>query len=256
MAASLVRDIGERPRLGGRDIEITHPPADLVVLGSPRFNQLADRLQQHLALRCQYVSARAKGDAATRDAADTLAPAQRVLRLVTADGEELSASVDHGHGGETGGSDTGPHSGIDYGLITYARLANGRHLLWISGIHDAGAVGAAEVVHEQGPRLDEAVQGVHSSEPFALTQLVRATYGARVSAECFGDAMLSRHSPAAGLPASSHQSTAVTAGIRGILFDLGDVVMKFDRDRSYRAIAHLHGSDYASIRATMRRPGR
>lgn len=251
--ASLRREFGDRPRLSPRDVDVQHPPTDLVVIGSPRFNAFADRVQQQLSLRCQYVSARAKGDAAARDEADSLAPAHRVLRLVTADGEELSASADHGHAGSVDGTDSEPLTGIDYGLIAYARFANGRQLLWISGIHAAGALGAAQVVREQAGRLEAAIEGVHTAEPFALTQIVRVTYGARPVAECLGDALLSRHTaPPRSAVTTTGGPAEPQAAVRGILFDLGDVVMKFDRDRSYRAIAQLHGSDYSSVRERIR----
>jgi FMN phosphatase YigB (HAD superfamily) len=212
---------------------------DLLLTGSPRFNPLAERVQQLFDLPCQYVSARVRADASSRDESPVLTPAQRTLRIVTTHGDELSASIDNGIG--RGGD------GTDYGLIVFAILPQGRRLIWLSGIHGKGTLGAYKCLIDHAGRILASVQRAGSAPGTAVTQLVRVKYTARsneegldgIDGELLGDAVPS------GLRAESSKG-------RAVLFDLGDVVMKFDRDRTYRSIGHLERSDYRRVRDRIR----
>ena len=213
--------------------DLTPTGRNLIVVGSPRFNALADQLQQALALPCQYAPALATGDAAARDASDALSRSLRVLRLVSSEGEELSASVD-----------ASGDRGVDYGMIVYARLEAGCRLLWISGIRAQGVLGAwrhvvetpSLVEHMDAAMANAVSTGQPASEAMAATQVVRV--GASGATSALGAFHLSG-------------SRVLHTSPRGLLVDLGDVVMKFDRDRGYRAIAHLLERDYREVRAAV-----
>lgn len=218
---------------------------DLVVIGSPRFNPVADQLQHVLGLHWQYVTARSTGDAATRDDRSSLSRTLRVISLVSDVGDALSASGDSlASPGAADDADEsgvmGAHasaSGVDYGMVVYARLEGGRQVLWLSGIRATGVRGALRCLIEHPALIDRMADAIASRGPasdvIAVTQVVRVA----------GTASLTMLDELRLSTAPARRTTA-----RGLLVDLGDVVMRFDRDRGYRAIADLQGRQYRDVR--------
>jgi FMN phosphatase YigB (HAD superfamily) len=227
--------LGTVTRTDAATIDLSSSPSDVLIVGSPRFNRLADRVQQLYDLPCQYVSARARGDAGVRDASPVLTPLHRTLRIVTTHGDELAASIDNGIGKDS--------DGTDYGLIVLATLPNGRRLFWFSGIHGKGTLGAFQCFVRHADRLLPVLDACRAPST-AITQLVRVKYAAGsdelsvrgIDGEMLGDPVISK--------AAARRSEK-----RAVVLDLGDVVMKFDRDRTYRSIAHLLRADYRAVRA-------
>ena len=221
-------------RVHPSEVDLAAPGRDFVVIGSPRFNPVAERIQQFFDLPCEYVSARATGDAGSRDESTIATASQRALRIVTRHGDELAASIDNGIGHDG--------AGTDYGLIVLAQLDHGRRLIWLSGIHGKGTLGVYDCATRYADRILAELDAIRNQTNKAITYLVRVKYAANssegsiesIEGEILGERVVSGVAPK-------------ETGRRALLIDLGDVVMKFYRERTYRSIGHLTGLDYREV---------
>jgi len=196
----------------------------LIVIGSTRFNPLAEQVQRFFALPYGYVFARA-GDT----------PADRTLRIVTEYGDELSASRDNFI--DRGGA------GVDYGILFVGNLSGGKRIFWISGIHGLGSLGVYGFLKEHAAHVASEVDALGGEEDAGVSWLLRVHHERRST-----DAGLEGiEAEALGSPARCRRRSTA-ARKRALLVDLGGVIVDFDRTRSYRAIAHSAGLPFGEVR--------
>jgi HAD superfamily hydrolase (TIGR01509 family) len=192
----------------------THPAFPLVILGSPRYNSLAEALQRAFHLPYQFVVSRHSKD-----------PPERRLSVLTEAGEELVATQDQHY--DAGGVD------YDYGIFLVATLNTGRKLFWVAGIHSAGTAGLWQYIESQSAEAP----GWLPARPEEFTAvLVRVRFELKEEGEKKHVNILGAE--ALGSPRRASLKARATPVPRAVLCDLGDVLMYFDRGRTYRAIAH------------------
>lgn len=204
-------------------VRLEDPSCHVVVTGSPRYNKLAELIQMYFDLPYQYVF--------TRSAAT---PDDRVLRIITEYGDELSASRDNW-------IDWGDR-GVDYGVLFVASLAHGKRLIWLSGIHGKGTLGVYRCLVENADRVLAELQGLRNEHGIGVSWLVRVRYDRRssdsssdgIEAEILGSSSKVLHKKLGGNP-------------RALVADLGGVIMDFDRTRTYRAIGHVVGMTFGEV---------
>jgi FMN phosphatase YigB (HAD superfamily) len=195
-----------------QDIDLSRPTDDIVCIGSPRHNELAAQIQQYFDLPFQFIFTE-MGRAAT---------AKR-LAIVTEFGEELLASPDYR------GEDR--EQEVDYGLLLVGHLAQRRKLIWLAGIHGIGTLGVCKYLKERASRIH---RDMPNEQDRTSAHLLRVTYklppsGERDRAEIQSVELLG---------AVRTVNRRNESPCRAVVFDFGNVLMDFDRNRTYRAVAH------------------
>jgi len=115
-------------------------------------------------------------------------------------------------------------------------------MLWFSGIHGRGTLGAYKGLLENAVRLLVEVRKLGNQEDVAVSCLVRIRYPAASR-----DASLEGiEAEILGQPVSCGRK-AFAERRRALFVDLGGVLMDFDRTRTYRAIAHQVAMDYRVV---------
>jgi glucose-1-phosphatase len=251
VAAALARRIRGRFETDAKENSLKYSTSHQIVIGSPRHNGVADDLQRAFDLPFQYVVTTAAGGG--RD---------RVFSIVTSQGDELTPSRDDG--GEQDGER------IDYGILFLGKLASGKKVLWISGIHDAGTRGVHDyLVRNAAPIHDALADPERDGDGLAWLFRVRYTTGtddyatgtddcttgtddateARDTGDCAKIAI--RSTELLGGPLAATRKTG--AKPRALICDLGRVIVDFDRNRTYRAFAKRLGKPAEELRAQVDR---
>jgi len=213
----------EQDRRYDPNIDLANPLDHVVVTGSPRYNTMAQRIQQFFDLPYEYVFARTEGE-----------PSERALRIVTVHGDELSSSRDNFIENES--------SGIDYGILLVGSLTRGKRILWFSGIHGKGTLGVYKCFKMRADKILADYRAIGHEENVVLSLLVRIHYNAS-----------SRDSGLDGIEPEVLGQTSVcrlkkaTRNRKALFVDLGGVLMEFDRTRTYRAMAHVLQLDYKEV---------
>ena len=221
--------LDEQDRRYDPNIDLANPLDHVVVTGSPRYNAMAQRIQQFFDLPYEYVFARTEGE-----------PSKRALRIVTVHGDELSSSRDNFIENEA--------SGIDYGILLVGTLTRGRRILWFSGIHGKGTLGVYKCFNMRADKILADYRAISQQENVALSLLVRIHYDASSS-----DSGLDGIEPEVlGKPSVCHPKKA-TKNRKALFVDLGGVLMEFDRTRTYRAMAHVLQRDYEEVQDRIER---
>jgi HAD superfamily hydrolase (TIGR01509 family) len=128
---------------------------------------------------------------------------------------------------------------VDYGILLIGVLPDGKRLLWISGIHGAGTEGASEFLRQNAAEI---VRSLPTEPGTGVSRLLRIRY---VPAD--GD----REFEIRGIEQLGAAQRAVARSDArrrpGVVFDFGNVVMSFDRTRTYRAIGHVLGIPFEEV---------
>lgn len=198
----------------GLPFSFTHPAFPLVILGSPRYNSLTESLQREFQLPYQFVESRHSAN-----------PRERRLSVLTEFGEEFISSQDQ-HFMADG-------TGYDYGIFLVATLNTGKKLFWIAGIHSPGTDGVWQFVEEKSA---EAPGWLPLRQEEFTALLVRVRFKLKGEEDKKQTEILSVE--AIGAPRRAPLKARTGPVPRAMLCDLGDVLMYFDRTRTYRAIAH------------------
>ncbi len=210
------------PNLAEVRFHFEDPSRNLVIIGSPRYNELAELLQRKYSLPYQYV--------VTGTAKD---PALQVLTIVTDYGDQLTASRDT--------RAEGSELEVDYGIILFSKLPNEKRGIWLGGIHGPGTLGAFHYLTSQSQTV---LDRWRSEKNDATTWLVRVRYRVeRGEVEIYD-------SEALGRPRSC-QRRERSAVPRVLICDLGNVLMYFDRSRTYRSLAHYFDWDLSRVTAAI-----
>jgi len=201
---------------------IDRPADNLIVIGSIRYNMHAEQIQKHFDLPFEYIFSSYAKD-----------PGNRIIRIVTEHGEELSTSKDHA-------PSIAVNSGVDYGILLVGNLSNGKRVYWISGIHGVGTDGAFQYLTENA---DEIRRSLTSDENSGICWLLRTQYKITensnaevVNVEALGNPRI----------CTTHKRQQLFKKIT-LIFDLGNVILNFDRTRSYRAIGHILNKPFIEI---------
>lgn len=209
----------------------THPAFSLVILGSTRYNRLAVALQQTFHLPFQFVESRHSSD-----------PSQRRMSVLTEFGEELISSRDK--------SSMPASVEVDYGIFLVATLRNGKRLFWIAGVHSAGTDGIWQYVTENSSKV---LGWLPSKQDEFTALLIRVRF--EVVSERENSRTVIQSVEALGPPRRAHLKLRTDSTPRALLCDLGNVLMDFDRTRTYRAIAHYASRSWGEVRDRLEEDG-
>lgn len=205
-------------------IDLNHPAENLIVIGSPRYNMYADRLQRYFDMKQEYVIDSYDSD-----------PAQEILKIVSEYGDEHGSSVDL--------KTNRPKPNVDYGLLLLAVAKNGKKICWISGIHGEGTIGVMQYLKDHPALLNEALS---SKAGTGRSWLLRVEHERRPrqepsfeivkNVELVGD-------PHRCFPRSFERKP------KALICDFGNVIMLFDRYQTYRAIGRAVGLPYETVKS-------
>lgn len=199
-------------------------PADhLIAIGSTRYNAHAEQIQKHFDLPFEYIFASYAND-----------PGNRVIRIVTEHGEELASSRDHAPSIAVSG-------GVDYGMLFFGNLSNNKKVCWISGIHGIGTDGAFQYLTENADQIRGAL---NNNENSGVCWLLRVQYKITENDNAEVTNIESLGKPrVCSIHAKPHPSNNMA-----LIFDLGNVILNFDRSRTYRALGHLLNKPFTEIK--------
>jgi glucose-1-phosphatase len=195
---------------GTPNLDLSNPYANLIIIGSTKYNKYAALLQQCYSTQFEYVFDIYEGE-----------PAKEVLKIINQYGDEYVSSTDL----ENRNGDVA----IDYGILFYAILKNGKRLIWISGIHGAGTLGVYKFLIENPSLLLN-----QQSQQSAKSWLLRIKHDREFEKETIeivrGYELIGSADNCC--PRDTHKKP------KALICDFGNVIMLFDRSRTYRAIAH------------------
>ncbi len=237
VAAALARRIRGRFETDAKENSLKYSTSHQIVIGSPQHNGMADDLQRAFDLPFQYVITTAAGGG--RD---------RAFSIVTSQGDELTPSRDDG--GEQKGER------IDYGILFLGKLASGKKILSISGIHDAGTLGVHDyLTRNAAPILDALTDPENGGDGLAWLIRVRYRTGADDATETIDTGssaeIVIESTELLGGPLGANRKTGPKP--RALICDLGRVIVDFDRNKTYRAFAKRLGKPAGELRAQVDR---
>lgn len=205
-------------------IDLNYPAENLIVIGGPRYNAYADRLQRHFSMKQEYVI----------DSYDAQ-PAKEILKIVSEYGDEYGSSVDL--------KTSRPKPDIDYGILLVAVAKNGKKIYWISGIHGEGTIGVMKYLKDHPFLLNE---GLACKAESGLSWLLRVEYQTSPNKEPSFEIVKEVE-----LVGESHPCVprSFECKPKALICDFGNVIMLFDRFRTYRAIGRAVGIPYNTVRS-------
>jgi putative hydrolase of the HAD superfamily len=198
--------------------DIDNPNINLIILGSTRYNKHAQELQKKFSIQFEYIFDLIEGE-----------PPKEILRLVNKYGDTYFSSVDLDKPED--------HFAIDYGILFHAILNNQKRVLWFSGIHGIGTIGVYKYFKENPTFFAEKFNNENST-----SLLLRVKYDPK-----HRESMSMIKSVEIIGTADSCERRSVNKPST-IICDLGNVIMLFDRNRTYRAIAHWLGRPQIDIK--------
>lgn len=196
--------------------------SSLIVIGSPKYNKCAELLQRYFSTQFEYVFDLYEGE-----------PVSKVLKIVNQYGDEYISSSDF-KGKRT-------QICVDYGILFHARLKNNKRILWISGIHGPGTLGVYKYLIENPDLL---IDGLSREGPSASSWFFRIKYDDKSpdSLKMIDEVELIGSSKTC-FPRKTQKKPTV------LICDLGNVIMFFDRARTYRAIGHWLGIPFSEVQS-------
>jgi glucose-1-phosphatase len=199
---------------------IDHPSSHLIVLGSIRYNTYAELIQKYFNLPYEYVFSSYGENYKSR-----------ILKIITEYGDELAASSDRRFDDS--------EIEVDYGILFCGNLSNNKKVLWISGIHGYGTVGVYQFLTENAP---DVYQALGKDENTGTSWLLRIKYKKAVTdhLKAILDIEVLGHPTAC----SKKQFSKIP---KALVCDLGNVILYFDRARTYRAIAHFLNTSFKDV---------
>jgi FMN phosphatase YigB (HAD superfamily) len=202
------------------DFSIENPASDIVVIGSPRYNDKATLVQQYFDIPFQFVFAD-----------DEELPGQRRLSIITEFGEELTASPDH--------RGTARQVEVDYGILLVASLAQNRRLIWLAGIHGIGTIGVHEYLKREAAEIVSDLPKAVNAASVRLFRIIYEPASVRDRARIRSVELLGQ---------SRSVGIRTVRKCQALVLDFGNVLMEFDRDRTYRAIARHINYHFIDVR--------
>lgn len=221
MVASLIAPkIGDQITYEDPHFSIARPASHLIVIGSPRYNPLPETIQRYFDLPCEYIFS-SPGDFST----------SRILKIVTRYGDELTSSTDR--------RIEESEIEVDYGILFCGNLSNNKRVLWMSGIHGQGTVGVYQYLAQNASQIQALLDQKENS---GICWLLRIKYDKSES-----DYLKAiREIEVLGNPHPC-QKKEFDRKPTALVCDLGNVILYFDRTRTYRAIAHYLDATYSEI---------
>ncbi len=207
-----------------RVTQIEDLSSHLLIVGSPKYNHYATMIQQQYDTRIQFVSDQYHGE-----------PVSSMQKLVTRNGEEYVATkdlkLDH-------------HDAfVDYGIVFNAVLRNGKNVLWLAGIHGPGTIGLYKAFLDKPhifAEIKDMAPGQSKTWLFRITHNHTDDWGHKgCESHILSEDPLGAYDSAPRVPVDNPINT--------IIFDLGNVLMAFDRTRTYRALGHLLHRDWRDV---------
>jgi FMN phosphatase YigB (HAD superfamily) len=196
--------------------------AHFVIIGSTKHTDRARDLQQWYQSEYEYVVDYFHAD-----------PPRPILKIASMHGQEFLSSVDiRGKRGS---------GAIDYGLLFLAAVPERKRVFWLSGIHGAGTIGVADYLLTHA---DQFLTDQPAGAPWAKQWLFRIQYNDRLPDT---REMLEHVELIDGPYISSARK--LSTPIRAVICDFGNVLMAFDRDRTYRALAHVCKRPFEAVAA-------
>ena len=206
--------------VNGGPLDLKALASNVLIIGSPKYTADAEPLQRWFFLPFEFV-------VGYHESASGI----RLSKLISAYGEEYLSSEDL--------KESVDGEGIDYAVI-FVGSVDSHSVLWLAGIHGYGTVGAWRHFRERivgllSADFDEGVTGrqwllrVHyqASDPEAEHAIRQI--------EVLGD----------GVPVRARGPMKPP---RVLICDFGNVLMFFDRSRTYRALGHVLGLSYRAVR--------
>lgn len=195
------------------------PSCNMIIIGSTRYNMHARDIQENITPQFEYISDVIDGD-----------PDRNILSIVNKYGDIYFSSVDI-----DGIKDDFE---VDYGILVHVRFKNNKRVLWISGIHGAGSLGVYKYFKDNPAFFAD----VFAKDDMA-SFLFRVKYDRHAKNESLkminGVEVISK-ADSCGYRKKNKPSV--------IICDFGNVIMLFDRNRTYRAIAHWLKRPYVEIK--------
>lgn len=219
VTASVMPFLNGSPSYEDEHFSLDRPASHLLVIGSPRYNRLAELLQQRFDLPYEYVFASSSGLLLTK-----------TLKIITEHGDELTSSRDH--------RATGSATEVDYGILFLGTLPDRKKVIWISGIHGVGTLGVYEYLRRYA---SEVLENLGQRTNRGKSWLLRVQYKVGSQGREVTNVEALGRPRECGLKRFDEVPKALVC-------DLGNVVMDFDRTRTYRAIAHLLDGSYEDIK--------
>jgi len=215
--AERVEVLDQDPRTSIEDLN-----HNLIVIGSPKYNKHAELIQRHYASKFEFVWDLYEGE-----------PSSKVLKIINEYGDEYASSSDF--------KSKRTHADIDYGVLFHARLRNDKRIVWMGGIHAPGTLGVFKYLRNNPEIL---VKDAPNSREFASSWFFRVKYDKRIkeSLDMVQEVELIDLAPRC-------QVRSVEAKPKALICDLGNVVMLFDRNRTYRAIGHWLGMPFKEVQS-------
>lgn len=195
------------------------PSLNLITIGSPRYNNYAEGIQKSFDLGFEFIY----------DSYEP-APADKILKLVSKYGDEFSSSEDlkvKREGLE-----------VDYGILFIVCLKNEKKIIWIAGIHGIGTLGVSKYLLEHPKKFKSGYE-----EGVGKIWLFRVRYDNNIADDF-------RYVQNVELIGGGYECPLKKSdiGIKTFLCDFGNVIMFFDRDRTYRAIGNIFNLNYLIVK--------
>ncbi len=206
-------------RYEDQSFSIENPASHLIVTGSIRYNEHAKLLQKYFDLPYEYLfsSSLNNGD-------------NRILKIVTEHGDEFISSIDH--------RVSDAESEVDYGILFLGNLKNNKKVIWLSGIHGEGTFGVFRFLEKNVGQIGT----LKTKDDMGKSWLIRVQYRKNI-----GDhRKIISNFEQIGEPKIVYKKSDKDKP-NALICDLGNVLMYFDRTRTYRAIAYLLETSYTNI---------
>lgn len=194
---------------------------NMIVIGSPRYNKYAALIQKKYLTNLEYVYDSYEVD-----------PANKVLKIISEPNVEYISSSDL--------KTEETKMGIDYGILFIAKLKNNKKIIWISGIHGAGTVGVFKYLRNHA----ENILNAYPKNVGDCTSWLFRIYFRKQKKECLD---MIKDIELIGYPQIS-KPRDIERKPKVMICDLGNVIMLFDRFRTYRAIGHRLKTPYFNIK--------
>jgi FMN phosphatase YigB (HAD superfamily) len=206
-------------------LSASHAAAHFVFIGSTRHLERTRDLQHWYELPFQYLFEFYHAD-----------PPRPLLKIVSSFGQEYASSLDIGR--------RFGNWPIDYGMLFIANVPHRKRIYWISGIHGPGTIGIAKYFTEH-PAEFEVNESADTS--WARQWLFRVEYDPALPESV---SMIKGVKPISG-PAICEPRAVRSRAIRAVICDFGNVLMTFDRQRTYRALGHACGRPFKDVETTL-----
>ena len=194
------------------------PPQDLIIIGSPEYNEFAHWIQKSYCLTYEFVSD-----------SNELEPQISAQKIIGQSGSSYIANQ--------------PQEGLelnyDYALLFITRKKNGGYIIWMAGIQGAGTIGVMKFL-SSGTSLEFLRPG--------LTGEAASLWLFRISFKNTGHTSIEMIQSVERIDGPNNCTLRKTPERpKALIFDMGNVLLFFKRDRAHRSIATYYKVDIAQV---------